>query len=267
MASVLERFSLAGRTAVVTGAASGLGRAFAETLAAAGAHVACLDRDADGLVETADRIGAAAIGITADLAVEDQVGAAADRVLSWRGGTVDILINNAGLAIPPARLLDVSVEDWDRVMGCNVRSGFLCTRALLPALLRSRHASIVNVSSFIGLVGLYPGFPITAIPYAVSKAAVIGFTRQLAVEYAREHLRVNAIAPGWHSGTRLARERAGTATAADLAQFEKFIVDSVPMGHRGTPDELAGLVLYLASDASAYVTGQVFAHDGGLTAG
>ena len=213
MLAIFERFSLAGRTAVVTGAASGLGRAFAEGLAAAGAGVACLDRDREGLAETVRRIGSQGVAVVADLAAEAEVASAAEQVLNWRGGAVDVLVNNAGLAILPGRLLEVSVEDWDRVMSANLRSVFLCTRALLPALLRSPHASIINLSSFLGLIGLYPGFPITAIPYASSKAAIIGFTRQLAIEYAREHVRVNAIAPGWHSGTKLARERAGHGDA------------------------------------------------------
>jgi NAD(P)-dependent dehydrogenase (short-subunit alcohol dehydrogenase family) len=251
--AILQRFSLDGRTAVVTGAASGLGRAFALALA--------------DVQATAAQIGDRAMAVVADLATVEEVERAAQCVLEWRSGAVDVLINNAGLATVPGRLLDVPVEDWDRVMGANLRSVFLCTRALLPALLASGRGSIINMSSFLGVVGLYPGTAITAIPYAASKAAIIGFTRQLAIEYAAEGLRVNAIAPGWHGGTRLARERAATASTADMAQFEAFIKSSVPMGRRGTPDELVGLVLYLASGASAYLTGQVLAHDGGITAG
>jgi NAD(P)-dependent dehydrogenase (short-subunit alcohol dehydrogenase family) len=261
----MDRFSLNGRTAVVTGAASGLGRAFALGLAEAGAYVACIDRDAEPLDETVALIGENSIGIAADLSVAEQVAAAAETVLGQRG-SVDILINNAGIATPPGRLLDISIEDWDRVTAVNLRSVFLCTKAFLPALLRSGQASIINLSSFLGLVGAYPGFPITAIPYATTKAAIVGFTRQLAAEYARDHVRVNAVAPGWHGSTNLGRERRATATSEDIARFEAFIAGSVPMGHRGTPEDLVGLILYLAGDASRYVTGQVFAHDGGLTA-
>lgn len=262
----LDRFRLDGRVAVVTGAAIGLGRAFAIALADAGARVACIDRDMESLAETVATIGAKAFEVEADLAHEDQVDAAAGRVLEWSDGQVDILINNAGIATYPGRLLDVSVADWDRGVAVNLRSIFLVTKAFMPALLDSAHASIINLSSFLGLVGAYPGFAVTAIPYAATKAAVIGFTRQLAIEYAKDGVCVNAIAPGWHGGTKLGREKMGLTTPEEAAQFEAFIAGSVPMGRRGTPDDLAGLVLYLAGDASRYVTGQVFAHDGGLTA-
>ena len=263
---ILDRFRLGGRTAVVTGAGFGLGRAFALALAEAGARVACIDRDVAPLAETMALIGKRGLAVVADVAEADQVETGFADILSWSGAKADILINNAGIATPPGRLLDVSIEDWDRAIAVNLRSVFLCTRALLPALIDSRHASIINLSSFLGLVGLYPGHAVTAVPYASSKAAIIGFTRQLAIEYAAEHVRVNAIAPGWHGGTHLGRERRGKVTADDIDRFETFIRDSVPMGHRGTPDDLVGLVLYLASDASTYMTGQVFAHDGGLTA-
>lgn len=263
---ILDRFRLDGRIAVVTGAASGLGRAFAQALAEVGAGVACVDRDRDALADTVASIGANARIVVADLSSEPEVAIASSEILEWSGGRVDALVNNAGIATPPGRLLDVSVADWDRAIAVNLRSVFLCTRALLPALLRSEHASIVNLSSFLGLVGLYPGAAMTAVPYASSKAAIIGFTRQLAVEYAAEQVRVNAVAPGWHGGTNLARERRVSLDEEGVARFEAFIRASVPMGHRGTPDDLVGLLLYLVSDASRYVTGQVFAHDGGLTA-
>lgn len=259
-------FGVEGRVAVVTGAAMGLGRAFANALAQAGARVACVDRDTDALTDTVEAIGNHAFAVTADVADAAGVDAAARHILSESGGRIDILINNAGIATYPGRLLDIPVEDWDRAVAVNLRSVFLVTRAFMPALLKSEHASIINLSSFLGLVGAYPGFAITAIPYAATKAAVVGFTRQLAIEYAVEHVRVNAIAPGWHGGTRLGREKMGRATPEEIKQFEAYIQGSVPMGHRGTPEDLTGLVLYLASDASRYVTGQIFAHDGGLTA-
>ena len=265
-AGPLAAFSLHGRTAVVTGAAGGLGRAFALALAATGAAVACLDCDEAGLRETVERIGQGALAVVADVADEAAVAAAAAAVAGWRGGRLDILVNNAGLATPPARLGEVTVADWDRAVAVNLRGVFLCTRAFLPPLLASAHASVVNIASYLGLKGVHPGFPVTAMPYTATKAAIVGITRQLAIEYAEAGLRVNAIAPGWHMGTGLGRERRAASTGDEDARFVDFIRGSAPIGRAGTPDEVAMLLLYLASDASRYVTGQVIAHDGGLTA-
>jgi NAD(P)-dependent dehydrogenase (short-subunit alcohol dehydrogenase family) len=264
----MDRFKLAERTAVITGAASGLGRSFALALGEAGARLVCLDLDAKSLEQTKSLAQSRNMEIScivADVANSEQVDAAA-RTIGDRSAGVDILINNAGIATLPGRTHEVSVGDWDRAVTCNLRSMFLVTRALLPGMLRRRSGSIINLSSFLGLVGVYPGFPITAIPYASSKAGVVGFTRQLAIEYAADGIRANAVAPGWHGGTNLGREKRAVATADETRRFEDFIVASVPMGRRGTPEDLNGLLLYLASDASLYMTGQVFAHDGGLTA-
>ena len=162
------------------------------------------------------------------------------RFVRESGRGVDVLINNAGVASVPGRLLDVPIAEWDRVVAVNLRGPFLCARALLPLMLESEHASIINISSFLGLVGTYPGFPITAMPYSASKAGIVGFTRQLAMEYAREGLRVNAIAPGWHGGTNLGRARRAVATNAETARFEDYLKTSIPMGHRATPTISAG---------------------------
>jgi NAD(P)-dependent dehydrogenase (short-subunit alcohol dehydrogenase family) len=263
----LGRFDVGGKSAVITGAAGGLGRAFALSLGAAGARVSCIDRDAEGLAETA-RLGAA-LGISvptaaADLAVATEVEAALEKLVP--ASAVDILINNAGIATLPGRTHEIAVPDWDRAMAANLRSMFLVTRAVLPGMVHRQCGSIINLSSFLGLVGAYPQFPITAIPYATTKAGVVGFTRQLAIEYATDGIRANAIAPGWHGGTNLGRERRATATPEEGRRFEDYITASVPMGRRGTPEDLCGLVQYLASDASQYLTGQVIAHDGGITA-
>ena len=265
-ADPLAAFSLSDRVAVVTGAAGGLGRAFALALAGMGAAVACLDVDASGLRETVTLISRDALPIVADVADEAAVAAAASSGAAWRGGRLDILVNNAGLATPPARLGEVSVADWDRAVAVNLRGVFLCTRAFLPPLLASPCASVVNIASYLGLKGVHPGFPVTAMPYSATKAAIVGMTRQLAVEYADAGLRVNAIAPGWHTGTELGRERRAASTGQEDARFVDYIRGSAPIGRAGTPDEVAALLLYLASDASRFVTGQVIAHDGGLTA-
>ncbi|CAN5261976.1 SDR family NAD(P)-dependent oxidoreductase [soil metagenome] len=263
---LLSRFSLDGRTAVVTGAAGGLGREFAKTLAKAGAYVACIDRDGDGLDETVTDIGPVALGIVADVADEEMVSNAVGAISDWRTGPVDILVNNAGISTPPVRMGEVTLADWDRGMAINLRSVFLLTRAMLPLILQSQRGSIINITSYLALKGVYPGFPVTAMPYTASKAAIVGITHQLAAEYADMGLRVNAIAPGWHAGTQLGRERRAAASFADDKRFMEFLCNSPPLGRVGQPEELSELLLFLASDASRYVTGQVIAHDGGLTA-
>lgn len=261
--------SLAGRVAVVTGAGSGLGKAYAHALAAAGAQVIVADRDLTSAEETTESIevqGYLARPLQVDVANEASIASFAQRLES-DFEYLHVLVNNAGVTSLPARAHEVTVADFDRVMAINVRGMFLCTRALIPHMLRAGSASLINISSIIGLVGVYPGFEVSGVPYATSKAAVVGFTRQVAVEYARDGLRANVIAPGWHGGTNLGRERRGVATREELQRFETYIRESVPMGRRGLPSEMDGLIVYLASDASRYVTGQVFAHDGGVTAG
>ncbi|MFB4304323.1 SDR family NAD(P)-dependent oxidoreductase [Actinomadura sp. NTSP31] len=260
----IDRFRLDGRTVVVTGGASGLGQTFAEALADAGARVAVFDRDP--MDETAELLGDRGLTVHADLTDPDQVRAAVDRTLEWSDGEVDALVNNAGIASVLGKVDEVTVEDFDRVLSVNLRSMFLTTKALLPALIDSGRGSVINFSSYLGLVGLYPDFPVTAVPYASSKAGVVGFTRQLAVEYGRDQIRANVVAPGWHPATNLAREYSKKLDQAGIDRLLEWMPTSVPMGRVGDKKEIAGLVLYLASDASTYLTGQVIAHDGGITA-
>jgi NAD(P)-dependent dehydrogenase (short-subunit alcohol dehydrogenase family) len=269
----MELFDLAGKVALVTGAGSGLGRAFAEGLAAAGASLLCADIRRDWAEETVARLaspgGAASnrrpLALTVDVADAGSVAAMAAAARD-ESGKVDILVNNAGIATLPARAHELRVEDWDRLVAINLRGVFLATRAILPMMLEAGGGSIINISSIIGLGGFYPGQAAVTSSYAAAKGGVIAFTRQVAVEYAKDGIRANAIAPGWHGGTRLGDERRATAGAGEIAAFEAAIRAGTPMGRRGAPQELQGLAIYLASDASRYVTGQVFAHDGGWTA-
>ncbi len=264
MAASDDLFDLGGKVAVVTGAGSGLGRAFARRLAVHGARVVCADREPAWAEETAALLGSHGSRgepVVVDVADAASVAAMAERV---RGafGRVDVLFNNAGIATAPARVHELPVEDWDRLLAVNLRGVFLCTRALLPLMLAGG-GSIVNVASIIGLAGYYPGFPSAACNYAASKAAVVGFTRQAAAEYAGDGIRVNAIAPGWHEGTRLGGARRAAASPETVARFDAAIVERTPLGRKGRPEELEGLAIYLASRASSFVTGQVFVHDGG----
>jgi NAD(P)-dependent dehydrogenase (short-subunit alcohol dehydrogenase family) len=260
-------FRLDGKIAVVTGAGNGLGRSFALGLSAFGATVICADRNLDGADETASlakqsrgRAEAALVDVSDEASVEDFWKAFA---ANYR--RVDILVNNAGINTNTPRTHEYSVADWDRLMAINLRGVFLTTRKAL-ALMLPGPGSIINISSIMGLRGYSPGFPAMSVSYSTSKAGIIGFTRQVAAEYAKEKIRVNAIAPGWHGGTALGAERRAATGPEGSKQFEAAIHARIPMKHRGVPDDLVGLVVYLASDASHYVTGQVIAHDGGWDA-
>ncbi|MGZ5854430.1 MAG: SDR family NAD(P)-dependent oxidoreductase [Xanthobacteraceae bacterium] len=260
-------FRMDGKIAVVTGAGNGLGRSFALGLAAFGATVVCADRNYEGADETASlakqsrgKAEPARVDVADETSVDDMW-----KAIAANYGRVDILINNAGIATRTARTHEFSVADWDELMAINLRGVFLTTRKAL-ALMLPGPGSIINIASIAGLRGYWPGFPSLAINYSTSKAGIIGFTRQVAAEYAAEKIRVNAIAPGWHGGTALGAARRASVTPEQAAAFEQAIRDRIPMGHRGVPDDLVGLVVYLASDASHYVTGQVIAHDGGWDA-
>jgi len=261
-------FDLKGKVALVTGAGSGLGREFSRGLAQFGAEVICADQDLSWAKETAGLIQSAAghaSSFQVDVADAASVQALADHAAA-SCGRVDILFNNAGIAAIPKRAHELSVEEWDRLIAINLRGVFLCTRAIVPIMLAGAGGSIVNIASIVGVIGHYPGFAMVGASYAAAKAGVIGFTRQIAVEYAKDNIRANAIAPGWHGGTRLASKAKASLTAETIARYESAIVAGTPMGRRGRPEELVGLAIYLASDASRFLTGQVIAHDGGWTA-
>jgi NAD(P)-dependent dehydrogenase (short-subunit alcohol dehydrogenase family) len=264
----MSLFALQGRVALITGGNGGIGLGMAQGLAEAGAAIAVAGRDVAKSQSAAAALASHG-GKTAVLEVDVADEASCRRMVKEaceRLGRLDILINNAGIATVSMRIHEMPVADWDRLMAINLRSVFLCSRALIPMMLTNGSGSIINIASIVGLVGNYPGFAMNGANYAAAKAGVIGFTRQMAAEYAKDGIRANAIAPGWHGGTRLAEERKATATPAEIERFEETILRGTPMGRRGRPEELQGMAIYLASDASRYVTGQVFTQDGGWTA-
>lgn len=258
-------FRMDGKIAVITGAGNGIGRSFALGLSDFGATVICADRNLDGAEETVGLVRqkrGKAEAFHVDVADAASVQAMWEKIAA-DFGHVDALINNAGISTASSRTHEMSVEDWDRLMAVNLRGVFLNTKHALALMLQHGGGSIVNIASIAGLRGYYPDGPGLVSNYAASKAGVIGFTRQVAAEYARDKIRVNAIAPGWHGGTALGAERRAKISAEEAAKFEQGLLQRIPMGHRGVPDDLIGLCVYLASGASHYVTGQVIAHDGG----
>jgi NAD(P)-dependent dehydrogenase (short-subunit alcohol dehydrogenase family) len=245
---------LDGKTIVVTGAASGIGRATALRLAAEGATVACLDLAADAAEKTAAEIaeaGAQARAWPIDVSDEGSVATAVGEVLRELG-TIDVLCNVAGIG-RFAHSAELAKEEWDRIIAVNLTGTFLMCRAVLPELLEHGGA-IVNTASSAGLFGQ----PYSA-AYGASKGGVIILTKSLAYEYIKRGVRVNAVAPG---GIQTPiHDSFGFPDGADGKLFYKL---SSPMGF-GQPEEVAGLFAYLASDEARYVTGAVFAIDGGIT--
>ena len=260
-------FDLKGRVALVTGGGSGLGRVFCETLAEFGADIAIGDIDEEGALkttETAEKLGRRSLVVRADVTHPGDVQHMVEETRS-KLGAVDILINNAGIMTKANKVADMPVEDWDRVIAVDLKGVFLCTRAVLPVMVRQGRGNIINIASVYGVKPLFEiGKANPNAHYAAAKAGVVSLTKETALEYAREGIRVNAIAPGFFGG-KLGQWIEDPGEAERRKQFEEAIADTTPMGRRGVPTELRGIVLYLASDASSFVTGQVFTADGGIS--
>jgi NAD(P)-dependent dehydrogenase (short-subunit alcohol dehydrogenase family) len=252
----MSGFDLTGRKAFVTGASRGIGREIAVAFAQAGADVAIAARSEDGLAETAAQIeqaGRKALAIRLDVTSQTDVSAAVDDAAAQFGG-LDIVVNNAGGSNFIVPFDQLRLSGYEKVMRLNVDSVVYVCQAAAPHLKASEHASVINVSSVTGLTAA-PGH----FPYATAKHAVIGITRTLAVEWAKDGVRVNALCPGW--------------TATDLNKLlwdtpdgGAEVIADVPMGRWARPEEMAGPAVFLASDASSYMTGQALVIDGGQLA-
>lgn len=242
---------LQGQAAIVTGASRGIGRAAALALAAEGASVvinyASSSQAADTVVSEITAMGGEAIALQADVAQADQVEALFKAVMD-KWGRVDILVNNAGIA-RDTLLLRMKLEDWQAVIDLNLTGVFLCTRAASKIMLKQRSGRIINITSVVGETG-NPG----QANYSAAKAGVIGFTKTVAKELASRGITVNAIAPGFIA----------TDMTADLKAAEE-VLKLIPLGRYGQPEEVAGLIRFLAADtAAAYITGQIINIDGGM---
>lgn len=248
-------FSLDGRVALVTGASSGLGNRFARVLHAAGATVVVAARRLDRLEQLRDELGERVVPIACDMGDDDQVRALAAQANEIQGA-VDVLVNNAGVSSSgPAE--HESIDAWRGVMAINLDALFLLSQQVAIPMLERRRGSIVNISSILGMVA---SAPIKQAAYNASKGAVVNLTRQLGAEWGRKGVRVNSIAPGWFMSEMTAEEMFHDDSSM------KFIERNAPMGRAGEEHELDGALLFLASDASSYVTGQTLAIDGGWTA-
>jgi gluconate 5-dehydrogenase len=258
VATVPQWFDLTGQTAIVTGAGSGLGVVFSQALAEAGADVVCVDLHLASIAETArtiERLGRRALPLTVDVTDEQAVAAMIAQTLT-RFGRLDIVVNNAGVAAagPPEAL---TLADWRRVVDVNLTGVFLVARAAAREMIaRGRGGRIVNIASILGAVA---SEPIPAAAYAATKGGVVNLTRDLAVHWAPYGIRVNALGPAYFPS---AMTRELLATPAMLAEIER----RTPLGRVGRPEELKGPLVFLASDASSYVTGQTLYVDGGWTA-
>jgi 3-oxoacyl-[acyl-carrier protein] reductase len=245
-------FDLGQKVALVTGGSRGIGRAIAQTLAAAGAHVVVNYQGNEAAArETADAIEAAGGRASLerfDVADPEAVDRAFDRVVQELG-RLDILVNNAGISIDQL-LMRLKPEELDRTLRTNVGGSVWCAKAAIRPMMRAKRGRIINLSSVVGEAG-NPG----QAAYSASKAALIGLTKTLAREYASRGITVNAVAPGYI-------ETDMTAALPEVAR--KAIVEQTPAGRVGTPAEVAAAVLYLASDEAAYVTGQVLRVNGGM---
>jgi len=244
-----DRFT--NKVALITGAASGIGRATALAFAAEGARVAILDRSPDALktVELSVKdAGGEVLAITCDVSSLDQVEAAINQIVD-RFGRLDIAFNNAGVENKAAPVHEIDIDEWDRIIGINLRGTFICMKHELAQMVKQGGGVVVNTSSGAGIRGVAGGAA-----YAASKHAIIGLTRSAALDYARQNIRVNAVLPGNIETPMMDRFTGGDIQKA---------IDLEPVGRLGKPEEIAEAVLWMASDLGGFVTGAATVIDGG----
>jgi len=251
------KMDLNGKTAIVTGSAGGIGEGIAMVFGREGANVVVMDRSDKG-EEVAQRIVAAggkAISVIADVTDKASLDAMVVTALA-QFGTVDILVNNAGIEAPPNLLVDIPEENWDRVMGVNLKGVFLCCKAVLPTMIANGKGRIINIGSIAGIRMTFFG----SVEYTASKHGVAGLTQHLAWEVADSHITVNMICPGAVMTPLMEKN-----TSAEFR--DSITTRAIPLGRMCNTEELGEVACFLASDRAAMITGQTLAVDGGLLTG
>ncbi|KKM09113.1 hypothetical protein SY88_20430 [Clostridiales bacterium PH28_bin88] len=251
----LPSMNLEGKTAIITGAGRGIGKSLALGLGAAGANVVAVSRTQEQVDEVASELrsmGHQALALSVDVTVMDSLQVMVEKTLE-AFGKIDILVNNAGVTVKkPAE--DVTENDWDTVINTNLKGMFFCAQAVGRQMIKQRSGSIINLSSIGSKVAIS-----NSVAYCASKGGLAQVTRVLAVEWAKYNIRVNAVGPAYIETPLL-------KWIKDQPEAYGRITGRTPMGRMGHPDEIIGAVLYLASDASSYVTGETIFVDGGLLA-
>jgi NAD(P)-dependent dehydrogenase (short-subunit alcohol dehydrogenase family) len=248
--------SFQNKVAFVTGAANGIGRATALAFAREGANVVVADVSEPGNDETArliEKLGSSAIAVRCDVSQADQVKAALDKTIQ-SFGRLDFAFNNAGVEQPITATADITEDEWDRIARINLRGVFLCMKYELPLLLKNGGGVIVNTSSGAGVKGIKG-----QAAYCAAKHGVIGLTKSAALDYAQSNIRVNAVCPGIIATPMMQRFTGGTR------EGEQRVIAQEPVGRMGTPEEIAAAVVWLCSDAAAFVVGHAMVIDGGQT--
>jgi 2-deoxy-D-gluconate 3-dehydrogenase len=252
---MMELFDLSGRVAIVTGGNGGIGLGMARGLAAAGAAVVVAARARDknaAAVAELEGLGAKALAVEVDVTSEASCGALVQTTLE-RLGRLDVLINNAGTNIRK-QPEDYALEEWRMILETNLTSAFMCCQAAYPAMRQAGRGKIINIGSMMSIFGA----SFTA-PYAASKGGIVQLTRALACAWAKDHIQVNAVLPGWIDTALTRRAR------RDIGGLEERVVARTPAARWGTPDDFAGIAVWLASPASDFVTGTAIPVDGGYS--